>query len=78
MPGCGAVATDVPSSRKRLEGGEQHVWQSPHELLERRLAAGEISVEGYERLRHAMADGGPVSLALQPCAESGRDQWSPV
>lgn len=36
---------------------EQPRDESPVELLKRRLAAGEISVEEYERLRAAMGDG---------------------
>jgi putative membrane protein len=34
--------------------------ESPEEVLKRRLAAGEISVDECERLRRAMADGEPV------------------
>jgi putative membrane protein len=34
--------------------------ESPEEILKRRLAAGEIGVDEYERLRRAIADGEPV------------------
>lgn len=34
--------------------------ESAHEVLKRRLAGGEISIEEYERARRAMADGEPV------------------
>ena len=34
--------------------------ESPEEVLKRRLAAGEISVDECKRLRRAMADGEPV------------------
>lgn len=40
---------------------EQPPRESPDDLLKRRLAAGEISVEEYERLRQAMADDEPAA-----------------
>ena len=42
------------------ERDEQPLRESPAELLKRRLAVGEITVEEYERLRRAMADDEPA------------------
>lgn len=43
----------LSGARSRGDGGNV----PPREILDRRLASGELSVEEYERLRRTLADG---------------------
>lgn len=54
----GLAITRLFPSRDGGSADDRSVSESPHRLLDERLARGEIDVETYQRLREALADRG--------------------
>lgn len=62
-----AAAQLFPGRRERSEAAAgppvgRPATEQPRQILERRLASGEIDVETYEKLRDALAKPGPGEL----------------
>lgn len=61
-----ALIVWMVSSNSRSDGSSDVTGESPRDILDRRLASGEITVEQYSRLREALGDASPAASDTRP------------